>query len=278
MVLSRSLLNAFTRRLVILVKMPRLRIAVFLSLLVAYGQTDPRPRFESAVIKPSGAESRIGARNDPGRVAMTKQTLWRLIYFAYGLTPTEMTGGPPWIDKDEFDVSASLNTTEVASTAPEQRRQNWEALQALLEERFHLRFHHHSRIQSILVLTVAKSGFKLKDGEKLTAGTGPGFNRATMSRFVRTNVPISELARGFSAILNCHVDDRTGLSNSYSFDFAWPRQPAGADGIGLNINDDEIDAVATVLHERLGLDLTRGKGPVDIFVIDGAEKPLENWF
>jgi uncharacterized protein (TIGR03435 family) len=256
-----------------------IRLSIFISLAANLGaQSDRRPNFEEAVIKPAGPESRIGFRSTPGRLAASEITLWRAVYIAYNLTPTEMSGGPSWIDKDEFDITASLNETQVASTVPEQRKQNLEALQSLLEDRFQLKFHHEARTQPILVMTVAKAGFKLKDGEKLPAGTPLGYGNATTSRMTRASVPISDLSYSLSGILHYHVEDRTELAGKYSFVLEYSKVQPAADPTSptATVPVDPIEAVTTALHEQLGLDLRRSQGPVDIFVIDSAQKPGAN--
>ena len=66
------------------------------------------------------------------------------------------------------------------------------------------------------------------------------------------------------------LTDETKLSGSFDFKLEWTVPVAlvakGADGISI------FDAV----DKQLGLKLERQKGPVDILVIDQAEKPVEN--
>jgi len=62
------------------------------------------------------------------------------------------------------------------------------------------------------------------------------------------------------------IVDRTGLPDSYDLKLEWVLSP-GADGL----------PIYTALQEQLGLKLESRKGPLDVLVIDHAEKtPAEN--
>ena len=73
---------------------------------------------------------------------------------------------PSWGDSAPFDVEAKIgddSLTAERSLSPGERGQlSKQMLQALLADRFKLRVHYESRIQSIDQLVVAKSGPKLK--------------------------------------------------------------------------------------------------------------------
>jgi len=77
-----------------------------------------------------------------------------------------LSGGPPWLRKDYFDLQAKLPDNTPAYTLS----QFWEArapaiqlmLQHLLEERFNLKFHRESRELPVYTMIVAKGGPKLK--------------------------------------------------------------------------------------------------------------------
>jgi uncharacterized protein (TIGR03435 family) len=81
------------------------------------------------------------------------------------------------------------------------------------------------------------------------------------------------------------VIDETGLKGEYDFDLAYthepPDLPQGNAALGRIPNDQAaIDASGPTLFEalekQLGLKLEAKKAPVDILVIDHAEKPSEN--
>jgi uncharacterized protein (TIGR03435 family) len=65
------------------------------------------------------------------------------------------------------------------------------------------------------------------------------------------------------------VIDHTGLSGAFTFKLEWtPDDKRSADTAGPSI--------ITALQEQLGLKLETGKAPVEILVVDHAEKPSEN--
>ena len=79
------------------------------------------------------------------------------------------------------------------------------------------------------------------------------------------------------------VVDRTGIAGPYDFDLTWtPEQfrgrQAGPGEQPLQVNGVSVDAngpsLFTAIQEQLGLKLEATKGPVDVLVIDGAERPV----
>ncbi len=259
--------------------MTRLAACLLLAALITFAQGAARSHFETASIKPSGPDSRPGMSTTPGRLTFTKANLRRAIYIAYHLTPSEISGGPSWMDSFDFDITASLDPKDVIATASEQRQQILDALQVLLEDRFQLVLRRETKTQPIFLLTVAKTGFKLKDGSLLPEGTPGGYGNATTSRMVRKSVPISDLVYSLSGLLQRHIDDQTGLTGHYSFVLEWSKDstdaanPSGIPAASLN---DPSAAIARAMREQLGLDLHPGKGLVDSFVIERAEKPSAN--
>jgi uncharacterized protein (TIGR03435 family) len=81
------------------------------------------------------------------------------------------------------------------------------------------------------------------------------------------------------------VVDKAGLTGEYDFTLEWTPEPGqgGPESIGLppaldspRASDSNGPSIFTALQEQLGLRLDAQKGPVDIIVIDRAEKPDEN--
>src|ERR1700733_1586933 len=75
----------------------------------AFGQSVPGPpSFEVASVKPSkavvGHDGNI--KTDPGRFIATNATLLRLIFEAYQVPYSQITGGPAWLKTSEFDIDA----------------------------------------------------------------------------------------------------------------------------------------------------------------------------
>jgi uncharacterized protein (TIGR03435 family) len=187
-------------------------------------------------------------------------SLQGLIREAYQLRNYQLSGGPDWIDSDAYDVMAKTDQP----VTDEQRRL---MLQALLADRFKLTFHRETKELPIFALMVDKNRpqFRsLKDGEQPT--------RSPMSF---RDLP--SLAGTLSNFAGRPVVDRTGLSGN--FDLAINMQKAEKEW--EQEHEDALAApgdsmIVTAVKEQLGLKLVPMKGPVEIFVIDHAERPSGN--
>jgi uncharacterized protein (TIGR03435 family) len=82
-------------------------------------------------------------------------------------------------------------------------------------------------------------------------------------------MPIGGLADVLSRILDRTVIDKTGLTGKFDFQAQFTPDDSRAP-------DSSNPELFTALQEQLGLKLEPQKGPVEIFVIDGAQKPTEN--
>jgi uncharacterized protein (TIGR03435 family) len=81
---------------------------------------------------------------------------------------------------------------------------------------------------------------------------------------------MSEVANsGLALILGRKVIDQTGLSGKYDLDAEWTRdtRPPGPQAFGVG------PTTFAALEEQLGLKLIEQTGPVDVLVIDRAERP-----
>ncbi len=200
----------------------RLVIGIAAVAFLASGQSETEPRFEAASVKPSDPNSPMRAATPPGRLNLSHMTLKQCILFAWGSMPYLIFGGPAWLDSDTYDIAATLENQSGLPAAPaEQRKQIAAALQLLLEERFKLQIHKEMRVLPLYNLTVAKNGFKLKQGEDLPQDTPAGFAGRGVMRIMRRNIPISQLAFILSGNLGVPVEDKTGLQGTYSIALEW---------------------------------------------------------
>jgi uncharacterized protein (TIGR03435 family) len=71
------------------------------------------------------------------------------------------------------------------------------------------------------------------------------------------------------------VVDRTGLTGTFDIKLEFTREEPGALGM-MELPDNAAPNLITALQEQLGLKLEGMKAPVDILVIDRAEKPSDN--
>jgi uncharacterized protein (TIGR03435 family) len=223
------------------------------------------PTFEVASVKPGRPGDARGSTfqfTPGGGLKVTNGSLKGIIEMAYDVRDFQISGGPGWLSSRPWDISARSASDE--DTFETRRR-----LQALLAQRFQLRVHRETRELTAFALTVAKSGSKLVEGESANtpAGIRSGCGQMTGARASMVN-----LALYLSRQLERPVLDHTGLSGRYDFHLEWTPDSgpcaAPADGDGPSI--------FTALQEKLGLKLESTKSPVEVIVIDYAERADDN--
>ena len=70
------------------------------------------------------------------------------------------------------------------------------------------------------------------------------------------------------------VVDKTGLAGSFDIELTFSDEGlAGPSALLAGATRREGPAIFTALQEQLGLRLESSRGPVDVLVIDGAERP-----
>lgn len=261
--------------------MPKVLLAVLWG-ATAVGQEPPvPPTFEVAAIKRSrAADDQSRFETNPGMLRLTNQTLRGCIRAAYAgggvpLRDYQVIGGPKWVDSDRYDIVAKADGR---ATAPQLVRM----LQAMLTERFKLVVHRESQLFPGYVLLVAKGGLKI--GPEPVEGDPP---RATPSRGNLTShrVPLAWLPRLLSNIVGAPVVDDTKVTSLYTFTLEW--NPAefepgpGAvgqreeDSTSLPPKDIGPPSLFIALEQQLGLRLEPRKVPLDVIVVDRAERPSE---
>jgi uncharacterized protein (TIGR03435 family) len=248
--------------------MQPIRIAAVLILLPVTLSAQPVAitRFEVAAIKPTPPErwgDPSGGISGNGRYSMHNRTLKDYIWRAYFVAPERVVGGPAWLDSDRFDIEAKADQP-VGDDAL------MDMLRTLLEERFNLKIHREKRSGEALVLRVTKDGPKLARGN---AGT-PKYNNAH-DHLEATNLPMSQLVRILSHDLKLPTVDETGLEGAFTFTLRW--NPDRADAAG----PDDAPAVlrseiSRAMAAQLGLVLEHRRTPLEVVVIDRADKPSAN--
>jgi uncharacterized protein (TIGR03435 family) len=111
--------------------------------------------------------------------------------------------------------------------------------------------------------------------------TGPSL-RTRAGHFIGTGVPMLALTQILSQQLARPVIDRTGLDGKYNFELMYALDPLQSDPFGPPTRnspsrpDDNSPSIFTALEEQLGLRLESARGPIEVLVVDHAEKPSEN--
>jgi uncharacterized protein (TIGR03435 family) len=232
------------------------------------------PAFEAASVKLnrlSGNQS-LRWRYEPGRLIAENVTLRDLALFAYDVKDFQVSGGPAWVDSDRWDVSATAGR-EISED--ERRRM----LQTLLADRFQLKIRREMKDLPVYALVVAKNGPKLKaNTDGVPGGIETTMNFKGYSQLTARNVPMPTLATILFNPTGRKVIDRTGIEGNFDFKLEWAPDPAHMPLIngGTPEGDTEGASIFTAVQEQLGLKLESTKGPVEVLVIERAERATEN--
>ena len=222
-----------------------------------------RPSFEVASIRPSNAPANEGNWSPPnaGKFNAHNLTLERLMMFAYGIDANQIVNKPPWLEADRFDVAAKPSGGIALS-----REELKPLLQSLLQERFGLVTHTETRLMPGYAIVIAKGGPRLQP----TKGDNfPGFRvNVTDTELNGLNWSMPYLATMLQHPAGRPVQDKTGLGGSYDLKLDFSLDPS---------TDSALPSIFTALQETLGLKLEPAKIPVEVLVIDHANRtPTEN--
>lgn len=258
----------------------RHRVGVFAVIaLLAAGSAFSQESFEVAAIKPGDPDNRQSGIHwqAGGRVANTNATVKALIAFAYGLPEDQIFGGDKWVSSDEYSIVAKPDTDSPIPSGEAGYNKVKTLFQNLLADRFRVKVHLETRQGAVYNLILLRSG-KLKEAD---SDTGPSL-RTRAGHFIGTALPVSALAQILSQQLARPVEDKTGLGARYNFNLTYTLDPLQGDPFGpLTRNspsapDDNSPSIFTALEDQLGLRLESTRGPVEVLVIDHAEKPDAN--
>jgi uncharacterized protein (TIGR03435 family) len=224
--------------------------------------------FEVASIRSNASgETDSSSRTQNGRFIGRNQNLRDLIEHAYDVMEWQITG-PAWIFSERFDVLAK----PPAGISGDQ----FEAMmQHLLAERFKLQIHREQRERAVYALVLAKAGLKM------TPLAGEGQTKTNWSRdhIAAQHMSMARFAERLSRVADRPVVDATGVAGAFNFELKWTpdssrAKPAESSGAQLA---DLLPSLFTAIEEQLGLKLEPRKAPVEILVVDHAEKiPTEN--
>jgi uncharacterized protein (TIGR03435 family) len=204
-------------------------------------------------------------------------TVDQLIHIAYDVNDFQVIGGPDWIRSERYDIEAKPD--ESAGTPNNSSIQLM--LQTLLEDRFKLVVRRETRDLPVYLLTAAKGGPKTTPTNcvKRDTTTAPnrrpsefcGYlamdNNVLMARGIDSGHFADELA----IWVKRKVIDKTDLQQRFDVSLRWNPDETAPTATG-----DAAPSIFTALQEQLGLKLENSKGPVEVLVIDSAERPSEN--
>lgn len=210
------------------------------------------------------------------RYMLHNATMVDMISLAYGFDGSNILSGPAWLDLDRFDISARAPRT----TSPDDVKL---MLQTLLAERFHLVLHKDTHSLPAYVMSIAKGGPKLKQGDdsgqygchKTPDAPASPSGAVPLNYVTCHNMTLDEIAAQLYNMAGGYVDNpvvnSTGIKGSWSFDIHWTSRSnlakAGGDGISI------FDAVS----KQLGLTLEAKTAPLPVLIVDSVDqKPTPN--
>jgi uncharacterized protein (TIGR03435 family) len=227
----------------------------------------PPAEFEVASLKPGlpvGGQFLINlGKVEHGTLTLTNASLADCMHFAYSLSNNDQIAGPAWV-KDKltrFDIVAKAP----ADATDGQIRL---MLQNLLTARFQMAIHREQRALRYMALTVGKKGPTMREAND-DADTSANSNAP--GRIVSARLRMVTFVTLLSRFLREPVLDLTGLPGAYEVKLEWSPDPplTGPADPGAEL---DFPAIRKAIEEQLGLRLEPRKGPIDILVIDRAER------
>lgn len=250
-------------------------------LILAFTCPLPGQEFDVVSVKPNkSAAPDSHFMNDRSTLQATNISLRGLITRAYGIQDYQLEG-PDWIKSERFDVTATL--PELSKDGSANYGTSFQAMmQHMLADRFKLEVHREHETRPVYALVVGKSGIKFKEAANCDSH---GRNR-NGTHLVATCIAMDSFAEVLSArVRDLPVDlpviDMTELKGVYDFNVDWVPEPKPS-GEGKADNPVLADRPSGVtllvaLEEQLGLKLETRKAPIEILIVDHAEKvPSEN--
>jgi bla regulator protein blaR1 len=251
--------------------------------------------FDVVSVKPNlSGDLKVRLQAMPGgRFIATNAPLRTLIREAYALHGSQISGGPGWFDSDRFDIVAKSEN----NPTPLQMRV---MLRALLAERFQLRVHTETRDLPLYVLVLARSDGRLgphlrhtgadcspapewlgsgpppiRDAAAPCRSASPGTGGAMRFR----GITLEAFATFLATPVRRPVVDRTGLSGDFDIELDMSAEfgpPPPPPGVPDAFDRTSAPSIFTTVQEQLGLRLDARRGPVDVMVIDRAERLVQN--
>ena len=228
---------------------------------------------------------------DPSQIAFTNVTLMSVLLRAYDVKSYQ-AAGPDWLLSERYDIAAKIPPGATME-------QFHLMLQNLLADRFHLALHHETRQLQGYELVTGKGAPKLKPSTETGPNVEPtsapktdikGFpqlaapglvlmegirGRAVVSFLTARAQPLSALAETLSKEFRMPVIDKTGLTGRFDFTLEFAPQAPGA--LPADSQDESAPNLISAIPQRLGLKLESKKIPVDVLIVDSADRiPTEN--
>ena len=238
-------------------------------------------RFEVAALKLSAPDNRETSWSvRANTITISNYTLRRMIRIAYNLkSNTQVLGGPDWIDKVHYDISAKIDDSDLAKfkdMSPEKYKHQMQLMiQSFLAERFQLEVSNGERKLPVYLLVTNKSGAKLKEIPPAINESEAKSRDHSMStsngHLIAKAISMDSFADSLTSLPDTGdriVVNQTGLSGEFDFSLNWAEDRGG----GIPI-DAPLPGLFTALPEQLGLALKSGESQIPVVEIQAVSKP-----
>jgi uncharacterized protein (TIGR03435 family) len=256
-------------------------VAAFAPHWIAFAQ---RLEFEVASVKvhPGNGPMDTTPRRSGDLVQMHNTRVYSAIFYAWHLHGAYQIAGFPEtpVAWEWYDLDARVGRE---ATDDEVRLM----MQSLLHDRFKLQVHRETRDVPEYELVMPKGKHKLKPSadkepmkitiESRTFPTPSGRCMTTLwldgAHMTCHAAPLEELVRAIGSLMRAPIADRTGIGGTYDVHMRFLRTNGKAPEAEL---DNPPPTLEQAIQEELGLKLEKGKGPVEVLVIDHLENPTVN--
>jgi uncharacterized protein (TIGR03435 family) len=230
------------------------------------GQQAAAQEFDAASVKPSPRDfGWQGIDTSPGRIQAESVTLLRCIRDAYDMGPHQVIGGPDWINTDRWEIVAR------ADRPVDDDDVLMRMLRTLLADRFKLAMHRETRSLPAYLLEVDRKGPRMQQAESGDSDTEMHGGRNGPATLEAKKTDMNNLAEILGWRLDRPVVNRTGLQGGFNFTLHW-----APDNLRDPDDGDDDVSIFTAVGEQLGLHLRSARAPVEVLVIDHAERPSPN--
>jgi uncharacterized protein (TIGR03435 family) len=253
-------------------------------------QTPAPLAFDVASVKAnhSGDEPSSAFTQPGGRYTATNITVRALIKSAYGLHDDQLVDGPGWIGTDRFDIAAKAEGYSTPSAFRDAARL---MLRPLLADRFTLQLRQEKREIPVYALVPSRPdgrfGPQLRRSD-VSDCSGPAKAMPTVrgaaepeaplpcgaeiyrpGHLVARGMDISLLALNLSRYTERVVLGFTGLEGKFDWEIQWIPDAAAVE----DASPPAGPGLVAALEDQAGLKLRGQRSPVDVHVVERAERP-----
>ena len=252
---------------------------------------EPRLSFEVASVKTINQQARSPMQWQPPGHFTSGVPLLSLVSIGYQVPLYRIEKLPDWVRTTYFEINARTERQVAIEERPAYYR-------GLLADRFNSAVHVELRDMDVYTLTVARSDGRLGPnlqrsdvncdaiiaenrarnlaGDRLAGAPAPGSRPVCGAvgggaGMTAGAAELSPLLGMLAQLLGRPVLDKTGLVGRFDFEFKAAPPNAAPNGPLA-----DLPPVSTALEDQLGLKLERGRGSVEVLVIDRLEMPTAN--